>query len=145
MNTVEATFAVPGWIEKGLESQAYERVGGVIRDTQTKHIVAMLREVAPSLSQASTILSQFGSVASILNLGVSVIGFVIVIKRLGEIEQQLKQTQEDVKRFHRKFDLSVYANFRAALDLARNAFTMSKSEHRMFSAMQAVNRFLEAQ
>jgi hypothetical protein len=30
MNTVEATFAVPSWIEKGLESQAYERVGGVI-------------------------------------------------------------------------------------------------------------------
>lgn len=67
------------------------------------------------------------------------------MKRLGEIEQRLKQIQEDVNRLHRKFDLSVYANFRAALDLARNAFTMSKSEHRMFSAIQAVNRFLEAQ
>ena len=83
MNTVEATFVVPEWVTEGLKSQAYERVGGVIRDTQTKQIVAMLREVTPNLSQATTILSQFGLVASILNLGVSVVGFAIVIKTFG--------------------------------------------------------------
>lgn len=145
MKAVEATFVVPSRIAKGLQSEEYVRVGGVIRDAQTGHIVAMLREVAPSLSQASTILSQFGSIASILNLGVTVIGFAIVINRLGKIEQRLKQTQEDVNRLHRKFDLSIYANFRTALDLARDAFTMSKPENRINMANSAINRFLEAQ
>lgn len=145
MDTVTATFLIPDTIEQGLKNGNYVRFGGVIRDAQTKQVVAMLREVAPNLTQAASVLSQVGSVASILNLGVSVIGFAIVIKRLGEIEQRLKQVQEDVKQLHYKFDLSVYANFRAALDLARDAFTMSKTENRMNIAYLAINRFLEAQ
>ncbi|OKH40535.1 hypothetical protein NIES2119_02685 [[Phormidium ambiguum] IAM M-71] len=145
MDTVTATFLIPDAINQGLKNGNYVRFGGVIRDAQTKQVVAMLREVAPNLTQAASILSQVGSVASILNLGVSVIGFAIVIKRLGEIEQRLKQVQEDVKQLHYKFDLSVYANFRAALDLARDAFTMSKTENRMNMAYLAINRFLEAQ
>lgn len=145
MDTVTATFSIPEWIEQKLKSQTYERVGGVIRDSQTKHIVAMLREAAPNLTQASTILSQFGSVASILNLGVSVIGFALVINRLEEIEQRLKLVEKDLKQLNRKFDISVYANFRAALDLARDAFTMTKPENRVNMANLAINRFLEAQ
>lgn len=145
METVTATFSIPDWINQGLKTKAYERVGGVIRDFRTKHIVAMLRETVPYLTQASTILSQFGSAASILNLAVSVIGFVVVIKRLGEIEHRLKIVQEDVNKLHLKFDLSVYANFRAALDLARDAFTMTIPENRVNMANLAINRFLEAQ
>lgn len=145
MDTVTATFSIPEWIEQGLKTKAYERVGGVIRDSQTKHIVAMLREAAPNLTQASTILSQFGSVASILNLGVSIIGFALVINRLEEIEQRLKLVEKDLKQLNRKFDISVYANFRAALDLAHDAFTMTKPENRVNMANLAINRFLEAQ
>lgn len=145
MDTVTATFSIPDAIDQGLKNGNYVRFGGVIRDAQTKQVVAMLREVAPNLTQGTTILSQLGSVASILNLGVSVIGFAIVIKHLGEIEQRLKQVQEDIKQLHHKFDLSVYANFRAALDLARNTLTMKKPEHRTISAMQSINRLLEFQ
>lgn len=145
METVTATFSIPDWINEGLKTKTYERVGGVIRDFRTKQIVALLRETVPYVTQASTILSQFGSAASILNLGVSVIGFVVVIKRLGEIEQRLKIVQEDVNKLNIKFDLSVYANFRAALDLARDAFTMTKPENRVNMANLAINRFLEAQ
>ncbi|MFW9258540.1 hypothetical protein [Nostoc sp. CALU 546] len=145
METVTATFSIPDWINEGLKTKAYERVGGVIRDFRTKQIVAMLRETVPYLTQPLTILSQFGSAASILNLGVSVIGFVVVIKRLGEIEQRLKIVQEDVNKLNLKFNLSVYANFRAALDLARDAFTMNKLENRINMANLAINRFLEAQ
>jgi hypothetical protein len=146
MNTVEATFVVPEWITEGLKSQAYQRVGGIIRDTQTKHIVAMLRETALSLSQTSPLLSQFGSVASILNLGVSVVGFAIVIKRLGEIEQRLKQTQEVVYQIERKTDLGFHADFCAALNLARIAFTMDvKPENCKSKADTAIEKILKAQ
>lgn len=146
MGTVEATFAIPDWIMQGLESGDYVRVGGVIRDAKKQHVVAMLREVLPNLSQASTILSQFGSVASILNLGISVIGFAIVIKRLEKIEQRLKQIPEAVNRIEQKIDLNFQAEFRAALNLARIAFTMdTKPENRHSKADNALEKILKAQ
>jgi hypothetical protein len=146
MGTVEATFAIPDWIEQGLESGDYVRFGGVIRDAKEKHVIAMLREVLPNLSQASTILSQFGSIASILNLGISVIGFAIVIKRLGEIEQRLEQILEAVNRIEQKIDLNFQAEFRAALNLARIAFTMdTKPENRQSKADNAIEKILKAQ
>ncbi len=64
---------------------------------------------------------------------------------LNAIEQRLKNIAEIFKKIDRKIDLSFYANFRAALDLAHNAFTMNKAENRRSSALQAINRFLEAE
>ncbi|AFZ25152.1 hypothetical protein Cylst_2981 [Cylindrospermum stagnale PCC 7417] len=145
METVTATFSIPNWIEDGLKNLTYERYGGVIRDSKTKSIVAMLRETTPNLRQTGTILFQFGSVASVLNLGVSVIGFAIVIKRLGEIEQQVKKVQKHTKELNLKLDLAVYSNFHAALGLARDGFTMNKPENRVNMTNLAINRFLEAQ
>jgi tetratricopeptide (TPR) repeat protein len=80
-----------------------------------------------------------------LNLGVSVMGFAVIAQRLKELEQRLQQAQEVLNKINRKIDLGYYANFRAALDLAINAFTMSKLENRRSSALQAINRFLEAE
>jgi hypothetical protein len=145
MNSFTTTFSIPDWINNGLKSGIYVRFGGVIRDVRTKNIVAMLREVSPSLSQVPTVLSQVGSVASILNLAISVIGFALLMKRLGKIEHRLKAVQDDIKQLHHKFDLSVYANFRAALDLARDSLTMTRSENRLSMAQLAINRFLEVQ
>ncbi|MDB9426124.1 hypothetical protein PN437_14700 [Microcystis aeruginosa CS-564/01] len=85
------------------------------------------------------------SAASILNLGVSVISFTFMAHRLKELEKRLQKAQEFLIKIDRKIDLSFYANFRAALDLAINAFTMSKGDNRISSAVNAINRFLEAQ
>ena len=148
MNTVDATFYVPEHIAQGLSNGTYERVGGVVRETGSKQVVAWLREIFeksdPVLSNISA-LSSVSAVSSTLNLAVSTMGFNIVLKRLGIIEQQLEQAQEVLRTIDYKIDLSFYANFRAALDLAFNAFTMTNSETRKMSAMQAINRFLEAE
>jgi hypothetical protein len=148
MSIVEATFQVPQHIAQGLLNGTYIRFGGVVREAKSKQIVTMLREVSktgePVLSNLLS-LTSVGAVASVLNLAVSTMGFIIVLKRLGVIEQQLKQAQEVLHTIDYKIDLSFYANFRAALDLAINAFTMTNSETRKMSAMQAVNRFLEAE
>jgi hypothetical protein len=84
-------------------------------------------------------------IASILNLGVSVMGFAVIAKRLKELEQRLQKAEGLLNQVNRKIDLSFYSNFRAALDLAVNAFTMSKGDNRRSSALQAINRFLEAE
>ncbi|MEG5041511.1 MULTISPECIES: hypothetical protein [unclassified Microcoleus] len=61
-------------------------------------------------------MSQCGSVASILTLTVSCTAFIVVLQRLEEIEQRLKGIEH-------KIDLSFYADFRANLKYAQNAFT----------------------
>jgi hypothetical protein len=148
MGTVNATFQVPESIAHGISNGAYERVGGVVREVGSKKVVAWLREAydtgEPVLSNVLS-PSLVGAVASTLNLAVSTTGFIIILKRLSVIEQQLEQAQEVLQTIDYKIDLSFYANFRAALDLAINAFTMTNSETRKMSAMQAINRFLEAE
>ena len=145
MNTIEATFQVPEYIAQGLSNGAYERVGGVVREVGSKQIVAWLRETGEPVLSKILSPSLVGAVASTLNLAVSTTGFIVILKRLGIIEQQLEQAQEVLQTIDYKIDLSFYANFRAALDLAINAFTMTNSETRKMSAMQAINRFLEAE
>jgi len=161
MKKVIATLSIPEQIAQGLSNGTYERVGGVVREVGSKQVVAWLRENLKSdsvfshssaLSSAtiaannlSTMVNNLSNIACTLNLAVSTMGFALVLKRLGEIEQQLGQAQEILNTIDYKIDLSFYANFRAALDLAFNAFTMTNSETRKMSAMQAINRFLEAE
>ena len=148
MSTVDVTFNVPELIAQGLSNRTLERVGGVVRETGSKQVVGWLREIYeksdPALSNILT-PSSMSAVSSTLNLAVSTMGFILVLKRLGVIEQQLEQAQDVLRIVDHKIDLSFYANFRAALDLAFNAFTMTNSETRKMSAMQAINRFLEAE
>lgn len=148
MSVVEATLQIPEYIAQGISNRIYERVGGVVRKVGSKQIVTWLREASeagkPVVSDILS-LSSVGAVASVLNLAVTTTSFIIVLKRLGVIEQQLEQAQEVLQTIDYKVDLSFYANFRAAIDLANNAFTMNNSETRKMSAMQAINRFLEAE
>lgn len=143
MSFVTATFIIPEWIKAGLESGIYERVGGVIRESGAKRVVSWLREgdtIFPPLP-----FLKIATTASVLNLGLSSMGFGLVIKRLRDLEKRLEATQELLSKLNRKADLTFYANFRAALDLALNAFTMTNSDNRRDMAIQAINRFLEAQ
>jgi len=103
-----------------------------------------LEELGQNLQFTQEIL-QVTTAASLLNLGVSVMGFAVIAQRLKELEKSLQEAQELLTKINRKIDLSFYANFRAAIELAINAFTMTKSENRRSSALQAINRFLEAE
>lgn len=151
MDTVTATFVLADWIVKGLASGEYVRWGGAIREAGTGKIVAWLREVGSTAAQLPELLQQaqgvllVGSTASVLSLGVSVMGFAVVTQRLKELEERLKQAQEVLNKINHKIDLGFYANFRAALDSATNAFTMSKLENRERAAFQSIDRFLAAQ
>jgi tetratricopeptide (TPR) repeat protein len=129
-----ATVANAAISGKGL-ADVNGRLGGI--ETQ-------IGEIGQNLQLNQGIL-QITTAASVLNLGVSVMGFAIIAQRLQEIEQQLQQAQELLNKINRKIDLSFYANFHAGIELALNAFTMTKTENRRSSALQAINRFLEAE
>lgn len=148
---VSATFVLADAMAKGLESGELIRLGGVIREAATGRVVTFLREAGsnaaqiPQRLQQAEALLQVGSAASVLSLGVSVMGFALVMHRLNELEKRLKQAEELLKKIDRKIDLSFYANFRAALDLANIAFTTSQQKNRERAAFQAIDRFLAAQ
>jgi hypothetical protein len=100
--------------------------------------------LAKSMLQVQGVL-YVTSAASILNLGVTAIGFAVVIHRLNQLERQLEETQKLLAQIDRKIDLSFYAKFRAALDLADNAFRMNKPTNREKAAHGAIKLLLEAQ
>jgi len=68
-----------------------------------------------------------------------------IYTKVKQIEGRLKGIQKVLEKIDQKLDISFYANFRAALDLAQNAFLMDDPNNRKSSALQAINRFLEAE
>lgn len=160
MTIFKTTFDIPNWILQGLQTGEYVRIGGVIRDSNTKQIVAMLREVSPNISgignlltSASPVLGILNLSVSVINLGVSVIGFTLISNKVKKVEESCKdelnkleeKIQSNINHLHRKFDISVYANFRSALDLANKSQTMVNPENRRNMSTLAINRFLDAQ
>ncbi len=148
MRQINASTTIPPQVAAGLRSGVYERTGGAIRDVSTREIMVWLREAygmsEPLVSELLS-LSSIPANANALNLAFTAMGFAVVMKRLNDIQDQLKQIQDILDTIDYKIDLSFYANFRAALDLASNTFSMSNTESRRVSAMQAINRFLEAE
>lgn len=138
MTTV--TFEIPAWIAEGLANGTFERVGGVVRRVADKKVVAWLREG----SQVTQNISNLATPAAILNLGLTSMSFAIILHRLNEVEKRLQDAQKLLARIDTKIDILFFANFRAALDLAINAFSMMKADNRKSSALQAINRFIEA-
>jgi hypothetical protein len=141
----DVTLDIPPELAVGLASGKLERVGGVVRDSSTKQVKAWLRETGEQVVSESLALSSVAATASVLNLAVSTMGFAVVMHRLGEVEQQLLQSQVMLEAIDYKIDLSFYAKFRAALKLALNSFTMENVNNRHTSAFQAIERFIEAE
>lgn len=138
MQTVSATYEVSEEISIGLSNGNLQRIGGVIRNAKTQRVICCVREVKPNISPVSKLL-QIGASASMLNLGLTMMGFAIVNKRLNELEQRLQKAQEILNNINRKIDLGYYANFRASLDLAAKAIMMKNPDTRKSMAINAIS------
>ena len=128
MTSVNATFDVPDYIEAGLEDGQYERIGGVIRETNTKTVVAWLRE--HHLRQPMNFGSLLNAVVpfiGVLNLGISVGGFALVLGRLKNLEVGLRNIEQKVAQIDKKIDFGNYANLASAIQQANSAFIMTSS------------------
>jgi hypothetical protein len=149
--TLGASSALASRILSGLDSGKYERIGGVIRDKNSKQTVAWLRSMSDGPAVCSTGQNALGSLirlnaaASTLNLSITGVGFVLVMQRLDAVEQRLVHISKILEGIGRRIDLSFCANLRAAIELARTAFAMNDEHNRRIAAAQAINRFLEAE
>ena len=82
-------FDVPAQVAQGLANGSLERVGGVVRDTSSKQVVMWLQEGGsgisksigtPSLAGGARAAAAANPLLSTANLGVSVIGFALVLQ-----------------------------------------------------------------
>lgn len=142
---LKVTSPISDILLKALANGTFERIGGAIYDT-TGRLIAFLRETVDFKQVTSEAVSFLngGAGLSILNFAVATMGFAVVLRRVNNIAKRLEETQELLEQLNQKLDLSFYANFRTALDLAYNAFTMVKPENRGSMARQAVDRLAQA-
>jgi hypothetical protein len=94
MEEVKVTSLFPDII-KGIDNETLERIGGVIYDAATRHIIAFFRETVDFKQITSEAVSFLagGAGLSILNFGVSTMGFAVVLRRVSNIADVCKRTE----------------------------------------------------
>ncbi len=154
-------------IRDGLNAGELFREGGVVR-RNTGEIEMFLREssglsrelTAGNLSPSPLLSSQLSSLQSLsmaaigmqaLNLGISVIGFAIVVAKLNRIESKLNQLHQKIDRIlaevewiSRKQDLAMIAKMKGALETADRANGASANDVRRSGLIAAMQELTEA-
>src|SRR5262245_26542925 len=107
------------------------RSGCILKNVASGRIVGHLKQVgdlAPQLMQALgplQLTSGVGAVASIAGLGVSVAGFALVLRRLGQLEHNLNEAlgrlKAEVERVQLTLDLLNMAELRSAWEQLQGA------------------------
>lgn len=143
-STSGATSMIPGLDPTGGVRLVLDATNAAVTQQRLGAISKQVGALSSQISQVQNMVT-FATAGSFLTLGVSVIGFAVIYKKVKVLEGRLQKVQETLEKVDEKIDLSFYANFRAALDLAQNAFHMSDQSNRHNSAHQAINRFLEAE
>ena len=164
---LDVTFEVPDWIREGLNTGSLFREGGVVR-RDTGEIAMFLREsnglsqelAKGNLPSSPLLSSQISSLRSlstavlgmqVLNLGVSAIGFAVVISKLNKIQAGLQEIHKklgevlvEVQWISRKQDLEMVGKMKAALEIASTAVLASSMDLRRQGLTDARNRLIES-
>ena len=152
MTPLNVVFDLPAALVNGLQNGAYERVGGVIRDSNSKQVVAWLREGGngvvtqpplpkPPLGEAAQLITPM---LSAVNLGVSVAGFAVVITQLNQISDQIRLIEAKVDRVSVKLDDQALAKLKAGVNACLNAVELGDVNLRQQMAGQALTTLHEA-
>lgn len=159
MTALQVFLDVPETLITGLSTGSLERIGGVIREADTKQVVAWLREGISDTSESGLpapltqvlaatnnagISAVLGTVVltSLLNFSVSLISLRIMMNRLDQLGAQIESLREMIKtEFKRERDM----RFKVALQAARDVF--EGEEHTVYSetaARSAIDGLYEA-
>lgn len=152
MIPLNVVFDLPVALANGLQSGAYERVGGVIRDSNSKQVVAWLREGGNgAVSQTPLPKMPLGEafqlvtpMLSAVNLGVSVAGFAVVITQLNQISNQIRLIEAKVDRVSVKLDDQALAKLKAGVNACLNSVELVDANLRQQMTGHALTTLHEA-
>ena len=144
---LNVVFDVPSKVAQGLQNGSLERVGGIVRDASSKRVVMWLQEGGSSLSKplgqpplAGIDFLAGGShpLLAGANLGVSMVGFAMVLHHLNRISDQIRSLELKVDRLNRKLDDQAFAQLKAGINACQNAVDLDEPGLRVHMAGQAI-------
>ncbi len=114
MSIQNVVFHIPAKIKAGLESGIYTREGGVIRDVSNGQLVAFLRESSNKVDQAIPKLNQINSMANIINIGISTVGFITVISKLNALDSKIDHVISELSKANFNIELGFRSKLKSA-------------------------------
>ncbi len=159
MSVIQVHLEVPQFIEAGLVDGSMERVGGVIRHSDNKQIVAWLREggqladdllLKPGLLDdvlraggitAKGVGAILGSVFPILDIALA--GYLL-LEIIGQIDKHRQDMELIYDRLEEEFWQDRLANLVTALKIGRNLSAVKDVSYKRLMAGQVTDRLLEA-
>lgn len=159
MSAIQVHLEVPKYIEDGLLTGSMERVGGVIRHSESKQIIAWLREggqIADDLLLKRGLLDdvlRFGGttakgVGAILGsvfplLDIALAGYLL-LEIIGQIDKHRQEMELIYDRLEQEFWQDRLANLVTALKIGRNLAEVKDMSYKRLMAGQVTDRLLEA-
>ena len=159
MSTIQVHLNLPEFIEAGLSDGSMERVGGVIRHTDNKQIIAWLREggqLADDVLLKPGLLDDvFRAVGTTANTAGVILGAAFPILDIAlagylllEIINQIDQHRQDMKlvyeRIEDEFRQDRLANLLTALKIGRHLSAVNDVAFKRQMVGEVTNRLLEA-
>jgi hypothetical protein len=103
-------------------------VNGIIANIQLGQINLKLIDIGNTLNTILG-LTQFNTALGLANLGLSAIGFAVVISELNQIDSRIQNLQASISEMN-KIDRSIFAKTKSAIEVAEIALKMSSSSSR---------------
>ncbi|MCP5493201.1 MAG: hypothetical protein H7A23_01470 [Leptospiraceae bacterium] len=124
-NTIDVTFQLPPWVRRGLESGKLERIGGIIRDIDSKAVKLWLRETS-ALPSNLTILPPYDR--QLLGMANGIMsamsfGFNQIAGRLDGIEDALWEMNERLYIIEQQIGF-LYKEVKQVKDIIIQGFNM---------------------
>jgi len=119
-------------------------VNGIIANIQLGQINLKLIDIGNTLNTILG-LTQFNTALGLANLGLSAIGFAVIISKLNQIGSRIQNLQASISEIKNKIDRSIFAKTKSAIEVAEIALKMSSSSSRRRLVSEVVQPLLEAE
>ncbi|MFS8886599.1 hypothetical protein [Synechococcus sp. H70.2] len=119
-------------------------INGILANIQLRQINLRLIDIGNKLNTVLG-LTQFNTALGLANLGLSAIGFAVVISKLDQIDSRIQNLQQSISELKDKIDRSLLAKAKSAINVAEIALKMSSQTNRKRLVTEVIQPLLEAE
>lgn len=119
-------------------------INGILANIQLRQINLRLIDISNKLNTVLG-LTQFNTALGLANLGLSAIGFAVVISKLDQIDSRIQHLQQSISELKDTMDRSLLAKAKSAINVAEIALKMSSQTNRKRLVTEVIQPLLEAE
>ncbi len=128
----------------GIPISPVDIIDGILANIQLRQINLRLIDISNKLNTVLG-LTQFNTALGLANLGLSAIGFAVVISKLNQIDSRIQSLQASIESLRESIDRSLLAKAKSAIDVAEIALKMSSPINRKRLVTEVIQPLLEAE